>query len=145
MKYRVAISKDLPRIEEILKQSNLPAEDCLSHLDNFVVHEEKEKVVGIGGLEIYGQYGLLRSIVVIPEYRGRGITKEILAILENRAYKSGVQKFFLLTETASDYFIKLGFSVIEREETPAEIVKTRQFSELCPSSAKAMSRSIVRN
>lgn len=142
MKYRTAEKKDLAEIKEILKQSNLPTEDCDSHVDNFIVAEQERKIIGTGGIEIYGALGLVRSIVVIPEYRGKGISREILTILESRAYDRGVNILYLLTETAEEYFKNLGFSVKNRLETPEAIVNTKQFSNLCPSTAKVMRRDI---
>jgi len=145
MKYRAAEKEDLPWIKGILSQNNLPSEDCDSHIDNFIVSEKEGKIIGIGGLEICGMYGLVCSIAVISECRGRGIAKEIFTLLENRAHDRGIITLYLLTETAAGYFLKLGFSVNEREKIPQAIIKTKQFSELCPSTAKVMCRDIVRN
>ncbi len=144
MQYRTAKKKDLTDIKKILKQSNLPTKDCDSHADNFIVVEQEGEIIAAGGLEIYGALGLVRSIVVIPEYRGKGISRKILTILEDRAYDRGVNTLYLLTETAEKYFKNLGFSVKKRSETPEAIVKTKQFSDLCPSSATIMHRDIIR-
>ncbi len=138
MKYRSAAKDDLPMIKKILNHNNLPSEDCDSHVDNFFVSEIKGKIVGVGGLEVCGAFGLVRSIVVIPEYRGRGIAREIYNLVEGRAYDLGINSLYLLTETASEYFVKLGFSVKNRAEIPEAIIETKQFSELCPSTAKVM-------
>ena len=145
MECRVAEKEDFPGIENILRESRLPADDCDGHIGNFIVIEQEGIIIGIGGFEACGILGLIRSIVVIPEYRGKGIGREILTFLENMAYDMGITTLYLLTETAENYFKNLGFSVKDRSEVPEAIVKTKQFSELCPASAKVMCREIVRN
>ncbi len=66
-------------------------------------------------------------------------------MLKGRAYDKKITTLYLLTETAVDYFLKLGFSISERIDAPKEIVRTRQFDELCPSTAKIMRLDIAGN
>jgi len=142
MNYRDAKYSDLKIIKELLQKSNLQSVDCEEHLNNFILIEDKGKIVGVGGLEIYDDVGLLRSIVVIPENRGNGIGKKIYLLIEERASSLGVNVLFLLTETAEKYFSNLGFSVKYRNEVPASIKGTKQFKELCSFSAKVMFREL---
>lgn len=142
MKHRQAISDDLITIKELLSLSNLPADDCAEHLEHFVVMEDEGKVIGLGGLENCGAYGLLRSIVVAPEYRGNGIAKMIYSLIEKKAYDLGINTLYLLTESATEYFEKLGFVIQQRSEVPLLIVATKQFKQLCPASAVVMFREI---
>jgi amino-acid N-acetyltransferase len=58
----------------------------------------------------------------------------------NRAHEEGVEQVYLLTETAVNYFEKIGFSSVTREEVDERIKKTREFSVLCPDSAVTMIR-----
>jgi len=44
----------------------------------------------------------------------------------------------LLTETASAFFQKFGYEIIDRQTAPKEIRMTSEFQELCPDSAKLM-------
>ena len=109
--------------------------------DSFLAIQEG-KFFGLGGLQICGAIGLVRSIVVVPEYRGRGIAREIYRLIESRAREIGIKALYLLTDTAAEYFLKLGFSVKNRNDIPTSVTQTKQFSELCPSSAKIMFREI---
>ena len=142
MKYREASSADLPVINKILECNELPFEDCKEHIGNFFVVEEEGKFFGLGGLQICDEIGLVRSIVVVPDYRGRGIAREIYRLIESRAREIGIKALYLLTDTAAEYFLKLGFSVKNRNDIPTSVTQTKQFSELCPSSAKIMFREI---
>ena len=142
MNYRDAKYADLKAIRELLQAGDLPSVDCEEHLDNFILVENEGEIVGLGGLEIYDDIGLLRSIVVVPDNRGNGIGKKICDLIEKRATSLGVKVLFLLTESAEGYFSNLGFSVRSRNEVAASIKGTKQFKELCPSSAKMMVREL---
>ena len=91
-----------------------------------------------GGLETAGGYGLLRSLVVHPDYRENGLARGLCEYLLRRARKQRLQAVYLLTESAAAYFEKFGFSHCSREEAPAEIRATRQFAALCPDSAACL-------
>jgi len=137
---RDAIDTDLENIMRMLHTSNLPSVDCEEHLDNFIIVEVNNKIIGIGGLEVYGNVGLLRSIVVDADSRKNGVGEIIYTLIAKKASNVGVNILYLLTESAEKYFSGLGFSVLDRDEIPASIKETKQFKELCPSSAKVMSR-----
>ncbi len=142
MNHRQAPGEDLQEIKELLDINKLPSGDFEEHVENFIVIEEKRKIIGVGGLEIYGVIGLVRSIVVESAYRGRGISKNIYKLIEKKAHGFGVNTLYLLTESATDYFNKLGFVIQEREKVPKLIKDTKQYKELCPSSAVVMSRKL---
>lgn len=142
MNYRDAKYSDLKSIEELLQSNNLPSADCEEHLTNFILIEDKGRIVGIGGLETYDNIGLLRSMVVNPDDRGNGIGRKIYHLLEEKASSLGINVLFLLTESAEGFFSNLGFLVKPRSEVPDSIKRTKQFKELCPSSAKVMFREL---
>ncbi len=138
MNFRKATNSDLTSIQLILNSEGLPHEDCQGHLDNFLVLEEENTIIGVGGIELYGKFALIRSIAVLKEYRGKGIGLSIFSSIKQYAIDNGVTEMYLLTETAEDYFKKLSFSTISRDLTPEPIKQTKQFSSLCPSSAVVM-------
>ncbi|MCU7922029.1 MAG: GNAT family N-acetyltransferase [Candidatus Thiodiazotropha sp. (ex Dulcina madagascariensis)] len=96
----------------------------------------------MGGLEICGAVGLVCSIVVDPAYRGGGVAKDIFRLIEVRAFSLGINGLYLLTASATGYFARLGFTIQERSEVPAPVMETKQFKELCPSSARVMFREV---
>jgi len=138
MGFRKAKDTDLTLIETLLSASNLSFEDCFKHLSQFLVYEENELIVGIGGAEVYDEVALLRSIAVHSEHRGLGLARAIFLGLKTELLKQGVQDLYLLTDSAELYFKHLGFAQIERDKVPQEIKQTEQFSSLCPSSAQVM-------
>ncbi len=140
MNYRKATTTDLAAIKTLLNFNDLPSGDYDEHIENFIVAEDRGEIIGTGGLEACGTDGLVRSIVIASEYRGNGIAKKIFQQIETKADNLGIDTLYLLTESATEYFKQLGFVMIKRAETPISIMQTKQFAELCPSSAAIMCR-----
>lgn len=138
MRYRQAHSSDLVEVRELLESYELPAGDCKDHIDNFVVAENNNAIVGVGGFEHCGNLGLLRSFAVRHCDKGHGTAEQIFHLVKAKAIDSGVSQFYLLTTTASKYFARLGFSTCHRDDVPNPIKATKQFDELCPSTAAVM-------
>ena len=92
--------------------------------------------LGYAGIEACGDDVLLRSIVILPEHRGkalgRSLTRETLKAVN---VSSAV---FLATTSAAPFFETLGFAVIERGDVPPAVLATRQLSGICPASATIM-------
>jgi len=128
----------LDSVKSLLRDCGLPYEDCGSHISNFIGIVDKESLIAIGGIEVLNKIGLLRSVAVQEDYRGRGLATVIVDYLHEQARTEALQSLFLLTETAESYFAKLGYRAVSRDELPVEIKATRQFQSLCPASAQAM-------
>ena len=94
------------------------------------------------GVEAYGSYGLLRSLAVHPDYRGTGIAGKLIAHIEGLSILKGVIEIYLLTETAPEYFKTKGFAQIQRNEVPAQVKASSEFSHVCPVSAIVMKKLI---
>ena len=90
------------------------------------------------GLEHHGRAGLLRSLAVAPEARGRGLARRLVAHAEDRARRAGLADLFLLTDTADELFGRLGYTAVARAAAPAAIRSSPQFASLCPASATCM-------
>ena len=98
--------------------------------------------VGYGGLELFGEHVLLRSVAVLPAFRGKGLGRNIVPLLLYRAHREGARTAWLLTDAATTFFGKIGFTVVDRQAAPAAILATRQAASLCPASAALLSRGI---
>ena len=145
MKYRDAVVQDVGGIENLLEKCNLPVNDIMENIDNFIVSELENKIVGVGGYETHGEIALIRSIAVDQAYRGKSIGVNIYHLLEKKIKHIGIKEVYLLTETATDYFKTLGFTIKERTSIPAVVTQTKQFKELCPSTAIVMFNKIAIN
>ena len=133
----------LPQLEALLSASGLPADDCAEQAEIFYALIDDGQLVAAGGLEKAGEYALLRSLVVHPDYRARGLARVLCEFLLRRAREQKMTAVYLLTETATAYFENLGFKQVERLQVPVEIQRTRQFSLLCPDSAACLVRELA--
>jgi len=100
-------------------------------------------LVGVVGLEIFQSVGLLRSLAISPDFRGRGHARDLVRFVERFAAARGVELIFLLTTTAEAWFTALAYTAISRQQAPESIRATRQFSTLCPSTSALMSKTVA--
>lgn len=138
MEIRRATREELADVDALLREAGLPALPPAQPLSNLLVAREEGCVRGAIALEVAGRRGLLRSVVVAPSHRGRGIGADLLSSLVSRAHELGLRDLYLLTESASGFFAERGFEEVERVDVPQEIRATRQFAELCPETAVVM-------
>lgn len=141
MMIRPAADADVPAITALLREAGLPVDGVAGHLDGFVVAEPAGEVVATGGLELHGGDALLRSVAVDDAYRGKGAGAAICDRLEAFARERGVRDIYLLTTTAKAYFANRGYEAVARDQAPADIAATEEFTSLCPASAILMRRS----
>ena len=129
---RKAIPKDAKGIANVLVQSyNLKDlkegiavfKNETKKLHNYTVAEEKGKIIGIVTWLMHGlpkhQLAELDRIAVLPEYRGRGVSKKLFEAMVRDAKsfykknKSKLRKIYLLTHAdntrAHKFYEKLGF------------------------------------
>lgn len=133
-----ATSTDLERVESLLAANDLPSEDVGSGPAVFFLAYADGEFVGVGGLEVQGTAGLLRSVVVAEAARGEGLGAELCAALESHAREEGVEALYLLTTTAEGFFRRCGYGAIARDAAPSAIRRTVEFRELCPDSATCL-------
>ncbi|ELZ10795.1 N-acetyltransferase GCN5 [Halovivax asiaticus JCM 14624] len=136
-----ADASTISRIETLLAENGLPTADVRSNPSHFFLAFDGGDRVGVGGLERYGDAGLLRSLVVEESARGLGYGTAICDALADRARADGVETLYLLTTTAEDFFAARGYEPIDRDAVPEVIRETPEFADLCPASAVCMRRS----
>lgn len=138
---RLGNPQDLSAVLALLAEAGLPYQDLTAaHLADFMVATGESSVLGIVGLERYGENALLRSLVVRPESRFTSLGLQLANAVEEHARQTGVSALYLLTTTAAEFFARRGYEVMERSEAPTAIQKTTEFSSLCPSQAICMRR-----
>lgn len=130
------------QVESLLSAEKLPVSDLPPDLDNFLVAVGNNEVWGVAGLEIYGNYGLLRSLAVKPAFRDQGIAGKLVGEIESLAKTKGLTVIYLLTETAPEYFSKKAYIKITRTSVPAEVMDSSEFSYVCPQSAIIMQKNL---
>lgn len=135
---RKATPEDYALIANLLKKVNLPVQGVQEHLDNFIVLTDDESLIGTGGLEIYGDKALLRSLAIHPDYQNRGLGKQIYNQILESARDQNITELYLLTETAEKFFTAMGFEKISRELVDEQVKTSEEFRSICPTTAACM-------
>ena len=139
---RAATASDLDLIRTLLEGDGLPASDLEAVRPGFLLACAGTQIAGAGALERYGEAALLRSLVVAAAWRGHGLGHRLVKSLERQARAAGVRTLVLLTQTAQEFFARLDYQVIAREQAPAALRSSSEFRSLCPASAICMAKSL---
>lgn len=129
-------------VRALLQANQLPVSDLTDRIQLLGIWRE-ERLVGVVGLEPYGDVGLLRSLAVDGSVRGTGLGGRLVDTLEAMAAGEGVGSLYLLTETAERFFEKRGYRCVPRESAPAAIRGTTEFSSICPASSAFMRKELA--
>lgn len=129
----------LEKLQKFLQANKLPHTDVKIEGSLYLgYHDEHGNLIGSGGLELYGQAALLRSVAVAETFRGHSIGKQIVDDMVAKARSLRMKSIYLLTETAQHFFLKKGFEDISRNEVPQPVRESTEFSHICPTSATCM-------
>jgi len=113
-------------IEHYAKEGKLLIRTPASIYENilsFYVAVEDDAVVGVGSLYIYDEkLAEVRSLAVAPNQMGKGIGKKITQKVIEDTRELGIQDLISLTYQV-DFFSKLGFEVIDKENIPQKVRK----------------------
>jgi N-acetylglutamate synthase-like GNAT family acetyltransferase len=140
---RGATPSDLPAVERLLSANGLPIVGVREAIANFLVAESGGALVGVAGLEVCCEHALLRSVAVAPEWRSRGLGRELVTRIIAQAEARGIHGLYLLTTTAERYFPSFGFERIARSAVPADVQATSEFRGACPDTATVMCRTLA--
>lgn len=123
-------------MEALLSAAGLPLDGLADQFpDAYAVAGYAGVLAGAAGIERHGSDGLLRSVVVAPDWRGRGLGEALVRERLAWAKARGLGTVYLLTTTAPTYFPRLGFQPAERADVPAPVRAAREFAGACPASA----------
>uniref|UniRef100_A0A1D1YUY8 amino-acid N-acetyltransferase n=1 Tax=Anthurium amnicola TaxID=1678845 RepID=A0A1D1YUY8_9ARAE len=126
---RMARMEDLPGIRRIIQ----PLEETgalvrrtnkqlLEALDNLIVVERDGSIIACAALFPFFKEncGEVAAIAVSPECLGHGQGDKLIDYVEKWASALGLEKIFLLTTRASDWFVRRGFAECSIECIPEE-------------------------
>ena len=126
---RPAKIDDLPAVVALLAAEHLPPNQLEDWIDHVVVAERDGRVVGAGGVEVYPEdrAGLVRSMVVEEGLQRSGLGKRILDWVLAHARELGVQRAFLFTVNARDFYARHGFEDATLEDFPQSARHSEQY------------------
>jgi len=122
----------------LLKDADLPYSDIEPEITDFVGAYSEHRLIGAVGLQKIGEFGLLRSLVVLSDYRGKGYAKQLCDSIIKNGTQKDYKTIFLLCTDAESFFENYGFSKIEKHKAPEEVQSTKQYGEICSDSAVVM-------
>ncbi len=104
-----AIRALLARFPETVMQEHLPRPE------EFFVAEENG-IIACCALEVYSKrIAEIRSLAVLPEYRGRGIATQLVEACMDAARTQGIYELLAIT-SAVEFFEKRGFGTFNNEK-----------------------------
>jgi amino-acid N-acetyltransferase len=133
---------DVDEVLRLLVDNNLPVEGLADHLPTALVAREGGRVVGSAALELYRDAALLRSVAVAKDRQQHHIGRDLTIAALDLARISGASTVYLLTTTAEQFFPKFGFQCVGREEVPASVQASVEFTSACPASATVMRKQL---
>ena len=131
-------TESLQAFRSLLQSAKLPADDLNFDRHLLIGFYDGAEPVATGGLEVYGNYALLRSLSVKMGIRGQSLGSTITDHLIAEARTRGLKAIYLLTETAHVFFLKKGFKDIDRKDVPSEVRTSSEFTSVCPDTAVCM-------
>jgi len=137
---RRARASDLGAVLRLAAHGELLETGIAASFAGFFVAESEAVIVGSCGLETYSDDGLLRTVVVAPELRGRGVGSRLVDVAIAGAREQGLRAVYLLTTTARGFFAARGFEVVLRDAAPPGIRDSWEFAAGCPGTAVLMRR-----
>ena len=126
-----ATPSDVESVEALLSAASLPLDGAREAFALGVVGREEGRVVAAAAIERFGQAALLRSVVVDEAARGTGNGRAIVNAAEDLARAEGIGDMYLLTETATDWFPRLGYQVVERQAAATVVGESIEFTTVC--------------
>lgn len=113
---RNAIISDIPSITGILSQYILETDLVEDNIDQFIVAENRGRIVGCACLDNSAGMVELRSIAVLPGWKNKGLGRKLFETLEQRA-KGMTDRIYVRT-TARGFFEKMGSRALDNSQKP---------------------------
>ena len=134
----------IEEVTALLAENGLPIADISASSSlHFFGIRHAGALVAVVAIERCPPFGLLRPLAVRSSFRKRGLARELVLFAERWSDAQGVASLFLLTTTANQFFLGLGYAPAAPDSAPSAIQATPQFSSLCPASAAVLSRHIA--
>ena len=112
---------DFQTIHEFIRNSywarNIPVSTLQKALQNslcFAALDAQQNTVGFARMVTdKATFGYLSDVFVLPEWRGRGVSREILDAVVAHPDLQGLRRFMLATKDAHGLYTKYGFSPVQ--------------------------------
>lgn len=124
---RKAVPNDGYKIKEILQRTGFSSSYSNNNIENTMVIETEDLIVGCGGLDIVGDVAILKYLTILPEYRGQSLGDGLTRALVNYADRRNIKKLYLFSNKPMDYFKRFGFENIRLEDIQEKLVPFKTY------------------
>ncbi len=114
--FRRAAPADIPRMTELIAAADLPPLFIEEYLDGFRAAVHDGVVIACGGVEMYDDCAVIRSVVVDDSVRGVGLGGRMAEMLMDDARAAGASDLYLFTMDAWAFWKRYGFVDVTFEE-----------------------------
>ena len=145
-RFRPARPEDLEGIRRLLESAALSAEGAEERLEGTIVSvtdhpsgtDVRSAIDATACLQMVEGAGILRSMAVRQDLRGKGLGTLAVATAVRQARRQRIRSVSLFTEGAAFFFEQLGFKRVDRSELPECVRESSHAAEECAASAAAM-------
>jgi N-acetylglutamate synthase-like GNAT family acetyltransferase len=114
--FRRGRPSDVPRFAELIAGADLPPLFIGEWIGGFAAAEYDGEVIACGGLEVYDDCGVIRSVVVDERGRGLRLGRALAGLLIDDGRAAGVTDMYLVTADAWPFWQHLGFADVTFED-----------------------------
>jgi len=111
---------------------NIPREVVQRSIDNalcFGVYEGKIQVGFARLITDYATFAYLADVFILEEYRGRGLSKKLVAFITSLPELQGLRRWHLVTRGAQGLYEQFGFKLVAKPEQHMEISRSGMYGE----------------
>lgn len=95
----------------------------IAHSLCFGAYDEDARQIGFARIiSDFATFAYLADVFVVPEQRGRGVGKQLMAAIREHTELQGLRRWMLATRDAHDLYRQYGFSGVAAPERLMEIV-----------------------
>lgn len=120
---------DLPLIHGFLSEQSawakgIPFSTVQTSIDNslcFGGYENGQQIAFARVVSDYATFAYLMDVFVLPEHRGRGLSRRLLEAIQAHPQLQGLRRFLLASSDARGLYQKFGFTTLGKPEIMMEI------------------------
>jgi N-acetylglutamate synthase-like GNAT family acetyltransferase len=135
---RRATENDLPSLERLFASGSVLSAGDQRRVDDMLVAEVAETLVGCIGLQALGGDGLLRAACVATEWRERDVGRLLVESALTAGALKALDAVYLFTAGSERFFARFGFLVIHGDDVPSAVRRWAEVNGDEPSGRVAM-------
>ena len=114
---------DIETVHHFLSHSywaeNIPLDVVRKSIENslcFAIYHQQRLVGFARAVSDFATFAYLADVFILPEERGKGLSKWLIGIIMDHPQLQGLRRFTLATRDAHGLYAQFGFSVFDRPE-----------------------------